>query len=134
MSTEDTTMHLQTALEELASQRARIDALRLRRDELIDAQLTPEQRAAIADIRAEFDDDIDAAEKANADAEARIRTLALAHGQSVRAGSLMVTVSKPVVTWDSDGLVAMAQHPDHQWLRAFMKTSEPRTSIRMVKA
>jgi hypothetical protein len=134
MNTTDTFTPLCAALGELAQQRARIDALRLQRHEQINALLTPAQRSAIADIGSACDDAISAVETASLDIEGRIRTLAAAHGETVRAGALLVIVSTPKVTWDSDGLLAMAQHPDHAWLRQFMQPAEPRAHIRMVRS
>lgn len=117
-------------IDELSNARTAIDAATVERDMLIDSLLTLEQKAQIREIRDEFDERIDAARATAELMEAQAKAAVKEIGESVKGERMTAVWSKPQVTWDGDGLLAMAKNPEFVWLKEFMKCGEPRISIR----
>lgn len=114
-------------LDQLANYMAQRDVLSLQKKELIDQVLTPEIKARLEEIEAEFAGKLEAVE-ANINAlEEEIRQMALQHGASVRGTFLQVVWHKGRVSWDTRSLDEYAaRHPE---ISAFRKQGEPYVSI-----
>lgn len=122
---------IKAKLEVLAGFRCRIDALTLQRQSLVDALITPEVAAQIAEVNAEFEEPLTEMAALAAATEAEIKRLADLYGQSVKGERFQVVYSKPRVTWDAKSLDGYAMaHPE---LFAFRREGEPSISIRTVK-
>ena len=114
-------------LDQLANFMAQRDVLNLQKKELIDQVLTPEIRARLEEIEAEFAGKLEGAEANIAALEEEIRQTALQHGASVRGAFLRVVWHKGRVSWDTQSLDRYAQaHPE---VGAFRKQGEPYVSI-----
>lgn len=114
-------------LEEFHAQR---EALDTQKQGLIDQVLTPEVRARMAEIEAEFGQKAEAL-GANIEAlEAEIKAGTLAHGATVKSGRFQAVWNKGRDTWDGKGLGAYAEaHPE---VLEFRRQGEPSVTIRRV--
>lgn len=122
---------VKSKLEEFASARFALDAIRLRMEALIDEVVTPEQRRQIAEIREEFEEQIACADAEAALREAELKELVRALGRSVRSDRAVVIYSKGRTSWDSDALSDIAQADEYKWLAKFRREGTPVVSIRM---
>ena len=114
----------------LAEFRAQNDVLNLDKRAVIDSVLTPEIKARLAEIEAEFADKAKAVLENMAVLEAEIKTAILAHGETVKGVSLMAVWNKGRVSWDDKALQGYTKsHPE---LAEFRKQGEPSVSIRVV--
>lgn len=120
-------------LDELHNLRCGVDAIKLERDALIDSQLTEDQRIKLRDIRDEYQEKIEAILQRMEQMESAVRAAVSESMTSVKADHLHAIYSKPSTTWDSEGLLAMAQNPEFAWLLQFKKESAPRVQIRITK-
>lgn len=125
---------IKAMLDELHNAKCSVDLATIERDQLIDGVLSAEQRNAIRDIRDEYQDRIDAALKAVEELDKQIRAAVHEHGESVKTDHLHAIYTQPAPTWDTDGLLAMAQNPEFAWLLSFRKESAPRIQIRANKS
>lgn len=122
---------IQELLNQLANERAKIDVLNLREQVEIDKILTPEIRAKIEIVKAEYAEQSEVTRDAVKALEFKIKKAVIDHGQSVKSDFLMATWNKPRITWDSKGLSGYAvAHPE---ITAFRKTGNPTSTIRVVK-
>lgn len=121
---------IEKKLDELAEIRAMLDVINMQKQDAIDGVLSPEIRAELEAIEAEF------AEKtaggfANAAAvEAEIKSLVINNGASVKGSRLHAVYSKPRVSWDTkklDGMVALIPQ-----IAEARKEGNPSVSIRVV--
>lgn len=114
-------------LDQLANFMAQRDVLNLHKKELIDQVLTPEIKARLEEIEAEFAGKLEAVEANISAMEEDIRQTALQHRASVRGTFLRVVWHKGRVSWDTKSLDRYAQaHPE---IDAFRKQGEPYVSI-----
>ena len=124
---------IKTMLEQLHNLRCGLDAIRLQRDALIDAQLTEDQRVKIREIKDEFQTQLEATQAHIELIETSIRAKVSESGESVKTQNLHAIWSKPSISWDTEGLLAMAKNPEFAWLEQFKKESAPRVQIRISK-
>lgn len=123
-------MNIQEALDTLAEYKAQADALNFAKQEMIDRVLTPEIRAQVADIEAEFATKGAAVSDNIAVLEAEIKEAVKAGGVSVRGKMLQAVYAKGRVSWDSKQLEGlMIAIPA---LANARKEGEPSVSIRVI--
>jgi hypothetical protein len=116
-------------LDRLAEFQSQRDILSLDKQAALDSVLTPEIKAKLAEIEAEFSDKAQSVNENIAALEAEIKADVLAHGETVRGSRLMAVWNKGRVSWDDKGLQGyMKAHPD---LAEFRKQGEPSISIRV---
>lgn len=125
--------NIKQLLKQLHDAKCAVDLATIERDQLIDGVLSAEQRNAIRDIRDEYQDRINAALKAAEELDQQVRAAVQEHGESVKTDHLHAIYMQPAPTWDSDGLLAMAQNPEFAWLLSFCKNAPPRVQIRITK-
>ena len=104
-----------------------IDLRTAEKKQLIDALLSPEVRAEIAAIDAEYDDIIAAVEKKADSVAKELRAAVAASGEKVTGQRFAVSYTKPRITWDDKALVGYAiEHPE---LYAFRREGRPSARI-----
>lgn len=107
-------------LEELSEAMAAQDVVRLNKQEAIDQVLTPEIKAQLAAIDAEFDPLLDAAGGHAGIVEGHLKNRVIALGQSVKGQQLHAVFSYRT-TWDNKKLEGYAAaHPE---INAFKKST-----------
>lgn len=122
------TTEIKALLDKLADIHAAIDLLNIDRQARIDALLTPETRAQISDIEAEFGDKVEAAKANIEELQARVKAMVLEHGESVKGDRMQASFTKGRVAWDTKALDGyMLREPA---LAAFRKEGEPSVSFR----
>jgi len=95
---------------------------------LIDQVLTPEVRARLEEIEAEFAQKVKAAEASVQTLEEEIKAETLQHGESVRGAAFQAVWTKGRQSWDGKGLTTYSEsHPD---ILQFRKEGEPSVAIR----
>jgi len=119
-------------LDRLGKLYAERDGLEAQKQSLIDQVISPEIRARVNDIEAEFLQKAQAA-AANIDGlEAEVKGETLALGESVRASGIQAVWNKGRQTWDSKGLASYGEsHPE---ILQFRKEGEPSVTIRRAAA
>jgi hypothetical protein len=123
-------MNLRAMLDELHELSCAIDAARLDRDTMIDAVMTPEQRAQVQEIKEEYNPRITAAEQRHAELEMIVRDAVREGNESVKGEHIAALVIKPRVTWDTEGLLTMASKPGNAWVLEFVRLGQPTVQIR----
>ena len=114
-------------LDKLANFLAQRDVFSLQKKALIDQVLTPEIRAHLDEIEAEFAGKMEAVDANIADLEEEIRQEALLQRDSVKGSFLRVIWHKGRVSWDTKSLDEYARsHPE---VSAYRKQGEPYVSI-----
>lgn len=117
-------------LNRLADLQAQADVIRLRKQELIDSILTPQQRRQIADIEAEFAPALEAQAGGVAALEAEIKADILAAGAGARGQYLQAVWVKGRESVDMQAFKGYAlAHPEAGTL---IKTGSPSVSIRRI--
>ena len=115
----------------LAEFQAERDALQLKKQELIDSVLTPEIKAQLADIEAEFAPEAKEIEENIAHITEVIKPEVIAAGGTVKGAYLQAVYSRGRVSWDTKALDGYAAgHPE---ILQFRKEGEPIVSIRANK-
>jgi len=118
-------------LDRLANMQAERDVLAMTKQQLIDAIITPEIKAQIAEVEAEFAPKL---ETVDAKIEAQtsiVKRLVLEIGDSVKGAFLHAVFAKGRVSWDTKALDGYAvAHPE---IVAMRKTGDPSVSIRNIK-
>jgi hypothetical protein len=123
----DKTQEIIQKLDRLANFQAQRDLFSLQKKELIDQVLTPEIRARLDEIEAEFAGKLETLEENIAALEADLREDALRHGASVKGTFLSVRWNKGRVSWDTKSLDDYAaSHPE---IIRYRKQGEPYASI-----
>lgn len=124
-------MNTRELLNQLADIRSMLDVLRLDKEAAIASLLTPEVKAAISDIEAEFSGKVEAAQANASELEAKIKTAVVDAGATVKGERLQAVYVSPKVTWDAKSLDGYAMaHPE---LFAFRKEGDASVQIRAVK-
>jgi len=115
-------------LDRLAELHRLKEALDQDKQTLIDQVLTPEVKARLEEIEAEFGQKAGAADTSIETLEEAIKSETLAHGESVRGAAFQAVWTKGRQSWDAKGLTAYSEsHPD---LIQFRKEGEPSVAIR----
>jgi len=118
-------------LDQLAEYRVQHDAIVLEKQAMLDAILTAEIKARMAEIEAKFAPKIECVIVNISTLEAEIKHAVIKYGASVKAAALQAVFTPGRVTWDTKGLEGyMVAHPE---VRIFRKEGEPSVSIRAVK-
>ena len=114
-------------LDQLANFMAQRDVLNLQKKELVDQVLTPEIRARLEEIEAEFSGKLEAVDANVERLEEEVRQEALRHGSSVKGTFLRAIWHKGRVSWDNKSLDVYAEmHPE---IITFRKEGNPYVSI-----
>jgi hypothetical protein len=117
-------------LDLLANLQAQLDVFNLQKQELIDQVLTPEIKARLDEIEAEFSGKAEIVLEKIAALEEEIKNDVAQSGASVRGAFLQATYYRGRITWDTGGLDRYAQsNPE---IVAFRKQGKPYTSIRKI--
>jgi len=124
-------MNVLEKLEKLAEYQAQKDIANADKQALIDAVLTDEIKAKLADIEAEFANKTEAVSANIAALEAEIKQDVLAGGESVKGSVYHAVFAKGRVSWDAKTLDGFAvTHPEILFAR---KEGDPSVSIRASK-
>lgn len=119
-------------LDELAARKRECEVINNQKQEAIDAVLTPEIRAALDEIDAQFAGQLAACWVAVSALEGDIKYGVAALGASVKGSALHAVYSQGRVTWDTRALDGyMVAHPE---LGEFRRRGKPSVSIREVKS
>ncbi len=122
---------IRSKLDQLANFQAEKEVLQLEKKELIDQILTPEIRARIAEIEAEFEPRLEVVDLKIAALEEEIKQDVLQNGASVRGSFLRAVWNKGRVTWDTKGMDDYSiGHPE---ILTFRKQGQPYVSITQVE-
>lgn len=117
-------------LDRLADHQAQRDAIALQKAELVDAVLTAEIKAQLAEIDAEFAGKTEAANANIAALEAEVKQAIIEHGASVKGTFLHAIWNKGRVSWDTRSLDGYAvAHPE---MLSFRKEGEPSVTLRRI--
>jgi hypothetical protein len=123
-------MNTTDKLNELAELRAALDVLNLQKQDVIDSILTPEIKAKLAEIDAEFAGKAETAQTKATALEAEIKQDVLSEGATVKGNFYMAVFSKGRVSWDPKSLDGYAVgHPE---ILSFRKEGDPSISIRKI--
>lgn len=115
-------------LDRLAELHRQKEALDHDKQALIDHVLTPEIKARLEEIEAEFGQKVKAADASLEALEEEIKSETLAHGESVRGAAFQAVWNKGRQSWDAKGLTTYSEaHPD---ILQFRKEGEPTVAIR----
>ena len=107
-----------------------LDALNLQKQALTESVMTPEIKAKLLDIDAEFAPKIAAISDSINPLTAEIKQAVISIGTSVKGAFLYAVWAKGRVSWDNKSLDGYAlAHPE---LNTFRKEGEPSVSIRRV--
>ena len=118
-------------LDQLAEYQAQIDLVTIDKRAAIDSVLTPEIKAALDDIEAEFAGRVEEASAKIESLKAEIKDAVIAHGSTVKGCAMQAVYSKPRVSWDTkmlDGLAMVIPQ-----VASARRTGEPSVSIRSNK-
>lgn len=119
---------IEKQLDDLDNARARIDALKLKKKELIDSVIPDNVRDDINGIEDEFDPAIRDAEEIARQLEDDIKGKVALYGSSIEGEHLKATYYKGRVSWDTKLLEGFAlSHPEVLGCR---KTGDPYTVIK----
>ena len=117
-------------LDRLADLRARLDVLRLQKEELRDTVLTEEIKQQLQDIELEFLPSISEAEERIAEATENVKAATLAAGVSVRGQRMQAVFCKGRDRWDAKRLMRLAK--DHPAIWEAHEEGEPYITLRNV--
>jgi hypothetical protein len=115
-------------LDQLADLHRQVETLERDKQKLIDQVLTPEIKARLDEIEAEFTQKAETAQASIEALEGQIKADTLSHGETVRGAAFQAVWTKGRTSWDSKGLAGYADsHPE---LLQFRKEGEPSVTIR----
>jgi hypothetical protein len=114
-------------LDRLANFQAERDYLGLQKQELIDEVLTPEIKARLEEIEAEFSLKVEAVDENITALEEEIKQDVIQNGASVRGEFLRAVWNKGRVSWDTRAMDAYAT--THPKVLQFRKEGKPYVSI-----
>ena len=117
-------------LDDLFEARCFLDTLHLRRKDAIDALITPEIRAKMLSIEAEFEPGLAEQSERIASLETAVKNRVLAEACSTKGTHLHAVWMKGGVTWDSKKLDAYAVAD--QKMLAFRTKGSPSVTIRSI--
>lgn len=123
-------MDAKEMLDRLAEYQAQRTIAEMDKQALIDSVLTPEIKAKLADIEAEFADKVGAVDQNINDLTAQVKQAVISEGQTVKGNYLQAVYMKGRVSWDTktlEGLaIVMPKLLDAKW------EGDPSVSIRRV--
>jgi len=123
-------MTIETKLDELSELYAQRDLSALDKQKLIDAILTDEIKAKIAEVEVEFSGKAESVNEKISLLESEVKELVKQSGASVKGQFLHAVFTKGRVTWDSKSLDGYVKaHPE---LAEFRKEGEPSVSLRKI--
>lgn len=126
----DNEQRIKTMLDALAEMQAQRQVAEMDKQAAMESIFTPEIKAQIADIEAEFSGKTEALAANIAELETVVRTQVIALGTTVKGATLQACWTKPRVSWDTRALDGYATaHPE---IEKFRKEGEPSVSIRTV--
>lgn len=118
-------------LNHLAEYQSQRQLLQLEKQKLIDAVITPEIKAQLAEIDAEFGDKFAGVDDYINSLTEKVKDAVINEGATIKGAYLQAVYSKGRVSWDTKGLDGyIVAHPE---LEQFRKTGDPSVSIRAVK-
>lgn len=121
---------IKAKLDELADLRSALDTIALEKQAVVDSILTPELKAKLAEIDAEFAGKAEVANGKSATLEAEIKELVKTGAETVKGTFLMAVWNKGRVSWDTKSLDGYAvAHPEILNLR---KEGDPTVTIRKI--
>lgn len=121
-------MTIEEKLNQLADYRAQIDVIKFKKQDAIALILTPEIKAELDEIEAEFAPMTEAAQANIAALESEIKESVIFNGTTVKGEFLMAVYSKPRASWDTKGLDGYAvAHPE---IKSFQSFGKPSVAIR----
>ena len=119
---------IEPKLDQLSELYAQRDLSTLEKQRMIDAILTPEIKAKIAEIEAEFSGKSEVVSEKIAALESEIKEAVKLNGASIKGQFLQAVFTKGRVSWDSKSLDGyLKAHPE---LEEFRKEGEPSVSLR----
>lgn len=119
-------------LDQLSYLYSQRNALEEEKRKLIEQLLSPELKARLDDIEAEFSQKAEAATTNIYSLEAEIKSETLAFGDTVKTSGFIAIWNQGRVSWDNKGLTSYAEsHPE---VLGFRKEGEPSVTIRRVQA
>ena len=122
---------IRALLDDLRETQLQLEVLRIERQEMYDAAMTPEVKAEIEAINAELGPKLDAAEGRIRILRDKAKKLVIRYGQSVKAKGLHAVFNDGKTSWDTKGLEGYAKaHPEVLELR---KVGKPSVALRAVK-
>ena len=123
-------MSIQEMLDQLAELQAQLEVIRLSKHAAIDTVITPEIKARLDEIDAEFDPQNDSIEVAIDALTTNIKAEVITTGASVKGAHLQAVYTKGRVSWDTKIIEGLAVvFPDLEKAR---KIGDPSVSIRKV--
>jgi hypothetical protein len=121
---------IQSKLNLIAEYQSQKDLLNLNKQEIIDTILTPEIKAKIAEIEAEFAGKGEAADNNIAALTAEVKVMVIQAGATVKADHYQAVYVKGRVTWDGKTLDGFAvAHPEILFAR---KEGDPSVTLRRI--
>ena len=122
---------LYTQIERYSDLIFQADAVSAQKQELVDAILTPEIKAKLADLDAEFEPIFTQLNDKKSMLEAQIKTLVSIAGRTIKGTYHSFVWSKPRVSWDTKALDGYAAaHPE---IAQFRIEGSPSVSVRKAR-
>lgn len=118
-------------LNRLAEYQAQRTVAELDKQALVDSVLTPEIKAKLADIDAEFADKVAAVDQNIADLTAQVKEAVIQNGASVKGSHLQAVYAKGRVSWNTKLLEGLAMVIPQ--VNEAKTVGDPSVSIRNVK-
>jgi hypothetical protein len=119
-------------LDQLSNLYSQRDALQEEKRILIEQLLSPELKAHLDDIEAEFSQKSEAATTNIDSLEAEIKSETLTYGDTVKASGFIAIWNQGRVSWDNKGLSSYTEsHPE---ILVFRKEGDPSVTIRRIQA
>ena len=123
-------MDTKDKLDKLSELQAQASVIRLHFDDLKAQILTPELQAALAEIDAEMETSLDAANMGINKLISEIKEDVIKECATVKGNFLMAVWNKGRISWDTKGLDGYAvAHPE---MAAFRKEGDPSVTIRKI--
>jgi phage host-nuclease inhibitor protein Gam len=124
-------MNIKLAIDEYSDMVTGIATITAEKQTLIDSVLTPEIKAKIAEIEAEFAPKLDAVAARKAELETAIKQVVIAEGVTVKGDYHQFVYAKGRVSWDTKALDGYAAaHPE---ILQFKIVGDPSVSVRGMK-
>ena len=123
-------MDAKEMLDRLAEYQAQRTIAEMDKQALVDSVLTPEIKAKLADIEAEFSDKVGAVDQNINDLTAQVKQAVISEGQTVKGNYLQAVYMKGRVSWDTKTLEGLAIVMPK--LLDAKKEGDPSVSIRRV--
>lgn len=123
-------MSIESKLQQIDELNAQLDLVNIHKQDAINRVLTPEIKAELAAIDAEFGEQVEAINETLAIIEAEVKAGVVALGSTVKSGRFMAMYNRGRVTWDTKKMEGFAiAHPE---LAALRKEGEPFVTIKRV--